>query len=237
MTPHNEAKKSDIAKIVLMPGDPLRAEWIAKTYLTKPKLVNKVRGMYAYTGIYKNKRITVMGHGMGIPSIGIYSYELFKFYDVDYIIRVGSTGGYKKDIQVGDVIISKSAFSESNYAIDVGLKTHSKTLYPSKCLFDLAVAKANELGIRHHLSQVFSEDVFYNKYTLLQNVKRSHNSDCVEMEAFALYANADLLHKQALVLLTCSDSFVSHKSMSPEQRQKSFKSMVELALNLTTQIK
>ncbi len=235
-TPHNEAKKEDIANVVLMAGDPLRAKFVAENYLTNYKLVNSVRNMFAYTGTYKNRKVTVMGHGMGMPSVGIYSYELFKFYDVDYIIRFGTAGSYKKEINVGDVVISKSAYSESNYARDLGIKDASSTLYPSKLLLDKAIQAAKDKNINFHLSQVFSEDVFYNCYSLEQNIKRSCNSDVVEMEAYALYANACMLNKHALTILTCSDSFITKQEMTSEQRKSSTKNMIELVLEISTRL-
>lgn len=235
-TPHNEAKKNDIAKIVLMPGDPLRAKMAAETFLKNPKLVNQVRGMYAYTGTYKGKKITIMAHGMGIPSIGIYSYELFKFYDVDYIIRIGTAGGYK-GIEVGDVIISNAAYSYSTYAKDIGIKNAPKKLLPSKKLLNTAVKTADEMKLKYHVGQIASEDAFYNAYSVKEAIKRNHNSIAVEMEAYALYANAQYLKKNALTILTCSDSFFSKKQMSSKERQESTKTMIKLALNTAIKLK
>jgi len=236
MTPHNEAKKEDIAKVVIMPGDPLRAKLIAEKYLQNYRLVNQVRNMLAYTGTYKNKQVTVMGHGMGIPSIGIYSYELFKFYDVDTIIRIGSAGSYKQNVEVGDVVITDKAFSYSNYPSDMGVDVKDHFLYPDQHLLSLAQKTAQELNIKYHDCQVFCEDSFYNKFTLEENIQRSHNSDVVEMESTALYANAKLLNKKALTLLTCSDSFVSGKSMSANERQTSLHNMIELALEIAVKL-
>lgn len=230
-TPHNEAKKSDIAKIVLMPGDPLRAKKAAETYLKNYKLVNKLRGMYAYTGTYKNKKITIMAHGMGMPSIGIYSYELFNFYDVKYIIRFGTAGSYTKNIKVGDLIISNAAFSESSYAKDIGIKNPGKILKPSPVILKKAVECAKKMKLKYHLCQIASEDAFYNAYPLKEKIKRSMNSKAVEMEAYALYANAIKFKKDALTILTCSDSLVTGEQMSAIKRQESTTAMIELALN------
>ncbi|MDE7434080.1 MAG: purine-nucleoside phosphorylase [Mycoplasmoidaceae bacterium] len=230
-TPHNEAKKSEIAKIVLMPGDPLRAQKAALKFLKNPKLVNKVRGMYAYTGTYKNKRVTIMAHGMGMPSIGIYSYELYKFYDVDCIIRFGTAGAYKKEINVGDVIIADAAFSTSTYAKDLGIKNAPKILKPTPVVLKKAIEAAKEMKIKYHTTQVVSEDVFYNHYSLAEKIRRSKNSSAVEMEAYALYANAIYLKKKALTILTCSDSMVTNESMSADQRQEKTETMIQLALN------
>jgi purine-nucleoside phosphorylase len=163
MTPHNKAKLNDIAKVVLMPGDPLRAKWIAENFLKSAKLVNDVRGMFAYTGTYKNKKITVMAHGMGMPSIGIYSYELFKFYNVNTIIRVGSAGAFAKTIKLGDVIIAKEAFSESIYAKDVGVKVpSSKILKASNRILNVCLATTQQMKIKPHVGKVLCEDVFYS---------------------------------------------------------------------------
>jgi purine-nucleoside phosphorylase len=163
MTPHNKAKLSDIAKVVLMPGDPLRAKWIAENFLKSPKLVNDVRGMFAYTGAYKNKKVTVMAHGMGMPSIGIYSYELFKFYNVNTIIRVGSAGAFTKSIKLGDVIVAKEAFSESIYAQDVGVKVpKNKILNASSKPLNLCLSVARQMKIEPHVGKVLCEDVFYS---------------------------------------------------------------------------
>ena len=164
-TPHNEAEKGQIAKVVLMPGDPLRAKWIAENFLQDAELVNKVRGIYAYTGYYNGKRISVMAHGMGIPSIGIYSYELFKFYDVETIIRVGSTGSLKKEVNLGDVFIASSSTSFSNYADEIGVEVKNNTLYPTKEILDLAIHTAKEQNIDFYIGNVASADAFYNKYT------------------------------------------------------------------------
>ena len=225
-TPHNEAQKGQIAKVVLMPGDPLRAKWIAESFLKDAKLVNKVRGAYAYTGTYNGKKVTVMAHGMGIPSIGIYSYELFKFYDVDAIIRIGSAGSLCKEIKVGDVFISSSAISFSNYAEQIGVKVKNNTLYPTKELVDLAETVCKENNIKYAIGNVASEDAFYNQYTPEQSRERHQGAQMVEMEAFGLYANAIKTNKKALVLLTCSDSLITHESMSALERQTSFEKMV-----------
>jgi purine-nucleoside phosphorylase len=230
LTPHNAAKKNEVAKIVLMPGDPLRAKWIAQKFLKNPKLINEIRGMYAFTGTYKGKRITVMGHGMGIPSVGIYTYELFKFYDVDAIIRVGSAGAYSKDVELGDVLIAKDASSNSFYAEDIGVKVKNGILAADKKLLDLAIKTAKDLEIKTNVCRVNSTDVFYNKYTLAQNIKRSQGAKAVEMEAFAIYANAIKTKKKALTLLTCSDSLVTGKQLSPEDRQTNFNDMIKVAL-------
>ena len=235
MTPHNEAKKEDIAKIVLMPGDPLRAKFIAETYLTDYKLVNTVRNMYAYTGLYQGKRITVMASGMGMPSIGIYSYELFKNYDVDVIIRVGSAGAYTKDLNLYDIVLVNGCYSESTYA-----KTQNgcmdNMMYANKKLNELIQEVATENNIQVHYHNIHSSDVFYKEKDNYQELVEKYGCSCVEMESFALFHNANVLGKKAACLLTISDSLVTHEVTTSEERQKSFTKMIELALNTAIKI-
>jgi purine-nucleoside phosphorylase len=238
MTPHITAKLNEIASTVLMPGDPLRAKWIAETFLSKPKLVNSVRGMFCFTGTYKNKKVSVMAHGMGMPSIGIYSYELFHFYKIKNIIRIGSCGSLDKKVNLGDVVICDEAFSYSVYAKDMGIKVSNHTLRPSPSLLKLCETTAKQVHIKkYHKAKVLCEDAFYNIYSVPQKIKRSNGSKVVEMEAFALYANAIKEKKNALCLLTVSDSLVTHESMPPLQRQTSFKDMVVLALETAIKAK
>jgi purine-nucleoside phosphorylase len=219
-----------------MPGDPLRAKWISETFLKDAFLVNDVRGMLAYTGFFNNKKITVMGHGMGIPSMGIYSYELYKFYDVDTILRIGSAGGYAKNVHIGDVLIAKDTLSYSLYADDIGVDVKDNILLATDSLVKLAELTAKELSVKINACRVFCSDSFYNKYTLEENIKRSNNASAVEMESFALYANALKLNKKALTLLTCSDSFVNEGNMTTAERQNSFNDMVNLALNIANKL-
>ena len=230
MTPHNEALKEDIAKVVLMPGDPLRAKYIAETYLEYYKIVNTVRNMLAYTGFYHGKKITVMGSGMGMPSIGIYSYELFKFYDVDIIIRIGSAGAYTKDLKLYDLVLVKASFSESTYA-----KTQNGTtdniLYASEELNNKIMDVANKNNIRVHYNIIHSSDVFYQEENHYPELLEKYGCVCVEMESFALFHNAKVLGKKAACLLTISDSLVTHEETTSEERQNSFNEMIELALN------
>ncbi len=228
MTPHNIAKKGEIAKIVLMAGDPLRVKWIADNFLSNVRLVNNIRNAYCYTGFYKNKQISIMAHGMGIPSIGIYSYELYKYYDVDTIIRIGSTGSYSSDIEINDIILVESAFSESVYAKLIGLN-EGNILYPSSEINSLIANTAKELNKKIKICTCYSSDAFYSDEPYLEIAKRT-NSKCVEMEAYGLFANALKLNKKAATLLTCSDSLVTNSYLSPEERQSSFKNMVILAL-------
>ncbi|MDE5545647.1 MAG: purine-nucleoside phosphorylase [Malacoplasma sp.] len=236
MTPHNTAKKEDIAKVVLMPGDPLRAKWMAENFLTNIKLVNEVRGMLAFTGEYKNKKITIMGHGMGIPSIGIYSYELFHFYDVDAIIRVGSAGSYSKNINVGDLILTKEAYSESTFAKLIGVEAPNNVLLGNNSLNELIKKTASENNILLKEARIHSSDIFYGSKRNLDQIIADTKAEAVEMESFALFANAIKLNKKAATLLTCSDSLVTHESMSAHDRQTKFVSMIDLALKTILKI-
>ena len=229
MTPHNEANKDDIAKIVLMPGDPLRAKFIAETYLTDCKLVNKVRNCFAYTGFYNGKRVTVMASGMGMPSIGIYSYELFKFYDVDTIIRVGSSGAYTDELDVFDVVLVNGAYSESTYAKMQGGEERN-ILYGNQELNEHIMKVAKDNNINLHFVNTHSSDIFYKENDNFRELYEKYGCACVEMESFALFHNANILGKKAACLLTISDSLVTHKETTSEERQNSFKQMIELAL-------
>lgn len=230
MTPHIKANKSDFAKIVLMPGDPLRAKWIAENFLDSYKEVNNIRGMLAFTGNYKGVRVTVMGHGMGIPSIGIYSFELFNFFGVEVIIRIGSAGSYTHDVNVGDLILTKYAYSESTYAQLTNVPCENNILYPTESVNKTIVDVANSKGYKLKEAVVHSSDVFYGVRTVDQ-IRNETKADVVEMESFALFANAIRLNKKAATLLTCSDSLVTHEAMSAEDRQNKFVDMVKLALD------
>ena len=232
-TPHNSAKVGEIAKTVLMPGDPLRAKFIAETFLENPVQFNAVRGMYGYTGTYKGKKVSVMGSGMGMPSIGIYSYELYKFYGVENIIRVGSAGAYTDEVDIFDVILADSAWSESSYAKTLCGYEENKT-YPSQQLNDAIEASAEKLGKRIVKGCVHSSDVFYREYPF--NPYKEKGAVCVEMESFALFANAKTLGKNAACILTISDSLVTHKETTPQQRQTAFTDMMEIALDAAVNI-
>ena len=236
MTAHNTAKKGEIAKIVLMPGDPLRAKWIANEFLSDAKLVNEVRGMLAFTGKYKDKEITVMGHGMGIPSIGIYSYELFNEYDVDVIVRIGSAGSYCKEVNVGDLILATTCYSDSTYAQLIGIEAKENILSASNDVCEKIINTAKELNSKLVKGCVHSSDVFYGSIHSLEELVKRTKSQVVEMESFGLYANAIKLNKKAATLLTCSDSLVTHESMSAIDRQFKFKDMVKLALESALKI-
>lgn len=230
-TPHIEVKdKNLIAKTVLMPGDPLRAKFIAETFLTDVKKINSVRNMFGYTGLYKGKPVTIFGSGMGQPSIGIYSYELFKFYDVERIIRIGSAGSYSKELEVYDTVLATSAYSESNYA-DVAFDYKEHVLESGKELFSLLRKCAKDVNVVAKEARVHSSDVFYHEGSFSWERCRDENGcSCVEMESFALFANAKALGKQAACLLTISDSFITHIATSSEERQTRFTDMVKVAL-------
>ena len=232
MTAHNRAKKGEIEKVVLMPGDPLRAKWIAENFLKDYKLVNDRRGMLAYTGTYNDKPISVMGHGMGIPSIGIYSWELYEFYDVDLIIRIGSAGSYSKDINVGDLMIVKEAYSDSTYANQLGLKPNEKVLSGDSHYYELAVNYAAKNNINLKQIRVHSSDVFYGSSKNLEQLVSETKAQAVEMESFGLFANALKLNKKAITFLTCSDSLVTHEAMPAEDRQTKFNAMINLSLEV-----
>jgi purine-nucleoside phosphorylase len=213
-----------------MPGDPLRAKFIAETFLENPVLVNPVRGINGYTGTYKGVPVTVMASGMGMPSIGIYSYELFKFYDVENIIRVGSAGAYVPDLHVYDVVITDSAYSESTFA-KTAFGYEEDVLLPSAQLSEKLKKAAEDLGIRYHEGRVHSSDAFYrdsNDY--LKTVVEEKKCTVVEMESFALFANAKNTGRNGACILTVSDNLVTHEDTTPEERQNSFTNMMKIAL-------
>ncbi len=229
MTPHNEANKEDIAKTVLMPGDPLRAKFIAENFLEDYKLVNKVRNVYAYTGTYKGKRVTVMASGMGMPSIGIYSYELYKFYDVDTIIRVGSAGAYTDELNLYDIVLADGAYSESSFAKTQNGETRN-ILHGNEELNNHIKEVGKRMGINVHYNTIHSSDIFYKEQDNFREIREKYGCACIEMESFALFHNANVLGKKAACILTISDNLVTHEETTPEERQNSFKQMIELAL-------
>jgi len=234
MTPHINAKKEDVANVVLMPGDPLRAKKIAETYLTDIKMINEIRNMFMYTGTYKGKKVTIAGSGMGCPSIGIYSYELFKFYDVDCIIRVGSAGSYKKNINIYDIYNVREAFGESDYA-KIAANIDQRIIPAGEKIFNLIEDTAKKMNIVTSKGIAHSSDVFYRYHDSL-TFAAENNLDVVEMESYALFANAILTNKQAACLLTISDSFVTKENTSAEERQNNFLAMIELALESSLKI-
>lgn len=226
-TPHNNALENEIAKTVLMPGDPLRAKFIAETFLTDVKLVNTVRNMLAYTGYYKGKRVTVMGSGMGIPSIGIYAYELYTNYNVDRIIRIGSAGSTNKDLNLFDLVIAQGASTNSSWSEQYHLGgTYSAIAsYP---VMKEAIDTCEKFNYRYMVGQVLSSDNFYGEeWEPWANM----GILACEMEAYGLYCIAAQLHKEALAIMTISDSMIEHQETTAEQREKSFTNMMEVALN------
>lgn len=230
MTPHNEAKKEEIAKIVIMPGDPLRAKFIAETYLQNVKLVNQVRGMYAYTGTYKNKEVTIMASGMGMPSMGIYSYELFTTYDVDTIIRIGSCGAYTSELNLYDLILVAECYSESTYA-KMQSGDSSKILSSTPTINEMIKNTANKLSFPLHVGTVYSSDVFYYQTPFdFRKLYQEHGCLAVEMESFALFHNAKVCNKNAACVLTVSDNLETRAETTSEERQNSFTHMMELVL-------
>ena len=234
-TPHNEANKGDIAKTVIMPGDPLRAKYIVDDY----KLVNEVRGMYAYTGTYKNKELTVMAHGMGMPSVGIYSYELFKFYDVENIIRIGSCGAYLPELKLFDIVLSENVFSESNYALTLN-NDDCHVATSSSQLNSIIENTSNDLGINLTKGNTVCTDCFdvymtdVNKF--LERVPDGFNPVSAEMEAFALFYNAKLLNKNASCLMSVVDSKFIKDVATSEERQTGLNQMIQLALDSAIKI-
>ena len=230
-TPHNNAKAGDFAKTVLMPGDPLRAKYIAETYLENPRQVNAVRNMLGYTGTYKGKEVSVMGAGMGMPSIGIYSYELFNFYGVDQIIRIGSAGALQDHIKVMDVVIGMGACTDSNYAYQYGLPGTFAPIADYE-LMNKAIETAKRQGTNVIVGNVLSTDVFYNTMSNVNDLWKNMGVLAVEMEAAGLYMNAAKAGKKALCMLTISDHVYTGEALDAEERQLSFGKMMEIALEL-----
>jgi len=235
-TPHIEAKKGEIAKTVLMPGDPLRAQFIAENFLEDAKRFNSVRGMLGYTGIYKGVSVSVMGSGMGIPSMGIYSYELFNFYDVENIIRIGTAGAMQEDVRIRDIVVAQGACTNSAYGEQFDLPG---TFAPiaSYALLEKCVEKAKESGARFHVGNVLTSDMFYGENNKSGFPKwQSLGLLCVEMEAAGLYMNAARAGKNALAIFTMSDSLVTGEATSSAERQSAFTDMMKVALETAIEL-
>lgn len=230
-TPHNMALEGQIAKTVLMPGDPLRAKFIAETYLENVSCFNTVRNMLGYTGTYHSKPVSVMGHGMGIPSVGIYSYELFNFYDVDNIIRVGSAGALQDDLDLKDLVIAMGACTDSNYANQYQLPGTYAPI-ASYALMQKAIEQAQNKGIKYAVGNVLSSDVFYNANKDANDAWKGMGVLCIEMEAAALYMNAAKAGKNALCILSVSDHIYKGSELSATERQLGFTNMIEVALGI-----
>lgn len=232
MTAHIESKKEDIAEVVLMPGDPLRAKYIAENFLTDYKLVNKVRNMFGYTGYYKGKRVTVFASGMGIPSIGIYSYELYKFYDVKKIIRIGTSGSFNKNIKVKDVVLSSGAYCKS-YFDQLFDGNDINFIKSSESLNENIKTVATNKNIPLKVGKTITSDVFDLYSSSMEKFKSNYPEEdylAVEMEAFGLFYMANRLGREASCLMTVVDSFYDEKSLTSEEREKSLNEMITIAL-------
>lgn len=238
-TPHNEANLGDIAKTVLMPGDPLRAKYIAENFLENAKLYNNVRGMLGYTGQYKGVKISVQGSGMGIPSMGIYSKELFEGYNVENIIRIGSIGSLDNDkasdicksINLGDIVIAEDVITDSNY-----IEANEYDIYPSASEELLSIAKEKSNNLKNvKFGTVYTSDTFYMERELLEPMSRT-GAIGVEMETLALYTNAKVANKRALALFTVTDKLLRGISVSAQERQTGLNSMIKLALEIAVEL-
>lgn len=229
-TPHIHATPEDFGKVVLMPGDPLRSEFIAKTYLTDAKLVNDVRGIRGYTGTWKGERVSIMASGMGMPSIGIYSYELFRFFGVEAILRVGSAGALQPQVHVRDIVLGMGASTTSSYADQYRLGASFAPIC-DYALLETAVAGCRERDLRFHVGNLISSDRFYDADPDASSRYAAMGILAVEMEAAALYCNAAALGKKALTICTISDHVFTGEVLSAQERQTGFGEMAELALD------
>ena len=230
-TPHINANPEDFAKTVLMPGDPLRSKFIAENFLTDAKLVNNVRGIQGYTGYYNGKRVSVMASGMGMPSIGIYSYELFNFFGVENIIRIGSAGGISEQVKMRDIIVGMGACTTSNYAVQYGLEGTYAPI-ASYELVKAVVEEAEKLGAPYAVGNLLSSDIFYNANPEAREKWTRMGVLGVEMEAAALYMNAAYAGKRALAICTVSDHLLTGEAVDAKARQNSFTEMMKVALNV-----
>ena len=239
-TPHIAANMGDFADTVLMPGDPYRSQLIAENFLIDARLVNDVRGVKGYTGLYKGRKISVMASGMGMPSIGIYSYELFNFFGVEKILRVGSAGSYRKDVKLRDIVLGQAACTDSAFVRQFGLPGDFAPIADFG-LLTTAVSEANKLGLTYHVGNILSSDRFYGDGEGLPDWKQpvalwsKMGVLAVEMEAAALYMNAARAGKRALCICTVSDSLVTGEATTAEERQNSFTDMIRLALETAAQ--
>lgn len=233
MTPHIEADINDIASTVIMPGDPNRVKYIAENFLENIKLVNTVRGELAYTGYYKGKRITIFSSGMGIPSMGIYSYELYKYYNVENIIRVGSAGAYTKDLNIKDTFLVENSYSTSSYKVE---GTNSNLIPSNNELNNIIVNTSKKLNINLKQGNVYSSESFYELDLNIEELINKYNTKCVEMETYSLFTNSIYFNKKASALLTISDSFVTKEALSSKEREEGFNKMIELALESSLKI-
>lgn len=235
MSVHISAKKGEIAKVVLQPGDPLRAKYIAENFLENARLVSQTRGIFYYTGTYKGKEISVGASGMGFPSIGIYSFELYTEYEVDTIIRIGTCGGYSSDVKLFDILNVENAASESTYAkyawgFEEEIFSHQGNI------FDIINETAKELSLNVKATNIHSSDIFYRKDPATPAIATKYNCPAVEMEAFGLFANAKHLGKNAATILTVSDIIPTKEFISADEREKALKPMIELALKAALKV-
>jgi len=235
MSVHISAKKGEIAKVVLQPGDPLRAKYIAENFLENARLVSQTRGIFYYTGTYKGKEISVGASGMGFPSIGIYSFELYTEYEVDTIIRIGTCGGYSSDVKLFDILNVENAASESTYAkyawgFEEEIFSHQGNI------FDIINETAEELELKAKATNIHSSDIFYRKDPATPAIATKYNCPAVEMEAFGLFANAKHLGKNAATILTVSDIIPTKEFISADEREKALKPMIELALEAALKV-
>lgn len=235
MSVHISAKKGEIAKVVLQPGDPLRAKYIAENFLENARLVSQTRGVFYYTGTYKGKEISVGASGMGFPSIGIYSFELYTEYEVDTIIRIGTCGGYSSDVKLFDILNVENAASESTYAkyawgFEEEIFSHQGNIY------GIINETAEELGLKAKATNIHSSDIFYRKDPATPAIATKYNCPAVEMEAFGLFANAKHLGKNAATILTVSDIIPTKEFISADEREKALKPMIELALEAALKV-
>ncbi|MFC7346402.1 purine-nucleoside phosphorylase [Chryseobacterium zhengzhouense] len=229
MSVHISAKKGEIAKVVLQPGDPLRAKYIAENFLENARLVSQTRGIFYYTGTYKGREISVGASGMGFPSIGIYSFELYTEYDVDTIIRIGTCGAYTTDLKVFDILNVENAASESTYA-KFAWEIEEEIISHQGNIFNTINETAKEMSLTAKATNIHSSDIFYRKDPAVPAIATKYNCPAVEMEAFGLFANAKHLGKNAATILTVSDIIPTHENISADQREKALKPMIELAL-------
>ena len=234
-TPHNTAEKGDFAKTVLMPGDPLRAKFIAGTYLENPKLVNNVRGVQGYTGTYKGVPVSVMASGMGMPSMAIYSYELFNFYGVENILRVGSAGAVSMELKVRDIVLGQGACTSSSMQDNFGVHGHFAPL-GSWDLLKCAAEICEERKLRYKAGNLISSDIFYNDDPSFNQPFVNLGALAVEMEAAALYMNAARAGKKALAICTISDHILTGEATTAEERQTTFNDMMEVALEVAVRM-
>ena len=241
-TPHNKANKGDIAKLVIMPGDPLRAKLIAETYLEKPKLFNDIRNIYGYTGKYKGKDVSVMASGMGMGSMGIYSYELYKFYDVESIIRVGSCATYDNDAKLGDIYLVEQSYTDSTFG-KFFAKIDDDTIESDKSLNSALIKSAKDLNIKMPVAKSICVDAFYRDggYDNLAKKEeddrlRNMGISACDMESYALFCVAKVLNKKASCLLSISDIMSTREGLSADDRQKTFTAMIKVALNVVDYI-